>query len=84
MKGMIIVIVATKSKKVEMIRRMYPEGTRIEVVSLGDPYLKLPPGSRGTVSFVDEIGTIHVNWDSGSLLGLINGQDRYKKVTTTI
>jgi hypothetical protein len=84
MKGMNIMIVATKSKEVEMIRKIYPEGTRIEVVSLCDPYLKLPPGSRGTVSFVDDIGTIHVNWDSGSLLGLINGQDRYKKVTTPI
>ncbi len=36
------------------------------------------PGTKGTVRLVDDQGTIHVEWDSGSHLGLIPGEDEYK------
>ena len=31
-----------------------------------------------TVKFVDDIGTIFVNWDNGSGLGLIIGEDEFE------
>ena len=48
---------------------------------MDDPYnCKLIPGCQGTVRWVDDMGTIHVSWDCGSGLGLIPGEDEFKKI----
>ena len=60
--------------RVENIKRMYPPGTRIELISMSDPYSPVPSGTKGTVSFVDDIGTIHPKWDNGRCLGVIVGR----------
>lgn len=65
---------------VERIRREYPVGTRVELISMQDEYTKLAAGEKGTVIGVDDIGTIHVNWDCGSCLGIAYGEDLCKKV----
>ena len=52
-------------------------GKRIELISTSDPYTTLKPGDRGTVDFVDDLGTIHITWDNGSKLGLVPGEDQY-------
>jgi hypothetical protein len=48
-------------------------GARIEFVgsSEPEPYSRLTPGARGTVTLIDDDGTIHVRWDDGSTLGLV-------------
>ena len=58
----------------------YPQATRVELICMEDPYSKLKPGDQGTVSFVDDIGTIHINWDSGSSLGAAYGVDMIRKL----
>lgn len=65
---------------VERLRREYPKGTRVELVSMNDPYTKLKPGDQGTVDFIDSIGTIFVQWDCGSGLGVAYGEDCVKKL----
>jgi uncharacterized protein DUF4314 len=45
-------------------------GDRVRLVRCDDPHTKLNPGELGTVSFIDALGTVHVDWDSGSSLGL--------------
>lgn len=65
---------------VELIRKRYPGGCRVELISMDDPYSKLKPGERGTVSFVDDAGTVFVNWDSGSGLGVVYGVDQIRKL----
>lgn len=65
---------------VERIRVTYPSGCRVELISMDDPYTKLQPGERGTVCCVDSIGTIFVDWDSGSSLGVAYGVDRISKL----
>jgi hypothetical protein len=65
---------------VERMRETYPPGCRVELLSMEDPYSKLMPGERGTVSFVDSTGTVFVDWDSGSGLGIVYGADRIKKL----
>lgn len=65
---------------VKKIREQYPEGTRVELVFMDDPYTSLTAGDIGTVTYVDDMGTIHVNWDCGSTLGLAYGVDRFRKV----
>ena len=53
------------------------KGKRVRLLSCSDPWTKLEPGSEGTVWMVDDIGTVHVDWDSGSSLGLVPGEDRW-------
>ena len=67
-------------KEVEVLRKRYPKGTRVELVSLEDPYARIPEGTKGTVDAVDDIGTIHVRWDNGSRLGAVPGVDTIRKV----
>ena len=59
---------------------MYPIGTRVELVSMNDPFTKLMPGEQGTVQFIDDIGTVFVNWDCGSGLGVAYGEDVIRKI----
>jgi len=53
---------------------------RIELISTTDLYTELKPGDLGTVDFVDDLGTIHINWDNGSQLGLVPDEDQFKTV----
>ena len=65
---------------VARIRELYPTGCRVELVQMDDPYSKLTHGEQGTVSVVDDTGTIFVNWDCGSSLGVVYGVDRVRKL----
>lgn len=57
------------------------DGKRVRLVHCGDPYTKLVPGLLGTVAFVDDLGTVHVLWDNGSMLGLCpDDGDQYELV----
>ena len=68
-------------EQVKSIRERYPKGTRVELVSMNDPYnTKLVPGSQGTVDAVDDTGTIFVSWDCGSSLGVVYGVDSVRKI----
>lgn len=66
---------------VKRLKEEYPQGTRVELVNMDDPYSKLKPGDRGTVKAVDDGGTIHVAWDCGSGLGIAYGEDSCRKLT---
>lgn len=61
-------------EQVELYRKLYPVGTRLELVVMDDP-LAPPVGTRGTVAGVDDAGDILMNWDNGSGLKLIPGED---------
>lgn len=49
---------------------------------MNDPYRDIPSGTKGIVTEVDDTGTIHVNWDNGCYLGVIYGEDSYRKLNT--
>ena len=65
---------------VEKIREQYPEGTKVELVSMNDPYRDMPPGLKGTVKSVDDTGTVFVSWENGSGLGVVYGEDEIRKL----
>lgn len=65
---------------IERLRVEFPAGARVELVFMQDEYRKLNPGEKGTVVAVDDIGTIHVNWDCGSSLGIAYGEDKCRKI----
>jgi hypothetical protein len=55
-------------------------GDRVEIVRCYDAYTRLRPGTRGTVTLIDDLGTVHVRWDDGRNLGLVPGQDEWRVV----
>lgn len=63
---------------VERMREQYPPGTRVEVVSLCNEEEHLKPGMKGTVVGVDDQLALLVNWDNGSSLSLLIGQDSFR------
>lgn len=61
-----------------LVKRMkdtYRPGTRIELDYMGDDPRSIPPGTKGTVRIVDDIGTVHCDFDNGRRLGLVPGED---------
>ena len=66
-----------KKEVVENIKKQYPVGTRVELVRMDD--VSAPPiGTKGTVTGVDDIGSIMVSWDNGSRLNVVYGEDSCK------
>lgn len=63
----------------ELIKKKFPKGTRVELIHMSDEQAP-PPGTKGTVKHVDDMGTIHVSWETGSSLGLIPGVDSFKVI----
>ena len=55
-------------------------GDRIRLVCISDEWTRLRPGTLGTVSGVDDLGTVHVRWDDGNTLGLVPGEDTWEIV----
>ena len=49
---------------VESVRKKYPVGTRVELISIEGE--QAPPiGTSGTVVGLDNIGSIIIQWDNG-------------------
>jgi hypothetical protein len=65
-------------EEVERLRREYPTGTRVELITMDDPYTKLKPGDRATIHGVDHARNILCKWDCGSTLSLIPGIDKFR------
>ena len=64
---------------VERLRTEYPVGCRVELLQMDDP--QAPPiGTLGTVTGVDDIGSIMVRWDNGCGLSVAWGEDRVRKL----
>ena len=66
-------------EQVEMIKKQYPAGTRVELVQMDDPQAP-PAGTKGTVTGVDDAGSVLVEWDNGSGLNVIYGEDTVTKI----
>ena len=68
-----------RREEVERLRQQYPTGTVVRLVRMDD--VQAPaPGTIGAVRYVDDIGTIHVSWETGSSLGVVYGMDKIEKV----
>lgn len=64
---------------VERIRAQYPVGCRVELIKMDD--IQAPPiGTKGTITGVDDIGSIMVSWDNGSTLHIVYGEDICRKI----
>lgn len=61
------------------LRAAFPPGTRVELVRMDDE--QAPPiGTQGTITGVDDTGSLMVDWDNGSSLNVLWGVDAARKV----
>ena len=52
-------------RRAQMIKDRYPAGTRIMLLHMGSDPRPIEPNSKGTVVAVDDIGTVHCDFDNG-------------------
>ena len=64
----------------EELRARHPEGCRICLDYMGDDQRPILPGTKGTVVHVDDIGTVHCDFDNGRRLGLVPGEDSFHRI----
>lgn len=59
----------------------YPPGTRIMLLSMGDDPRPVEDNAKGTVIAMDDMCTIHCTFENGRALGIIPGEDMFRKLT---
>ena len=64
-------------KQVDKIKERYSKGTPIKLLEMRDDPRPVEPGTCGTVTNVDDIGTVHCKFDDGRVLGLVVNVDRF-------
>ena len=62
---------------VQHMKETYPAGTRIVLDFMGDDPRPIEPSTKGTVRIVDDMGTVHCDFDNGRRLGLVPGEDSF-------
>nr|DAZ59571.1 MAG TPA: protein of unknown function (DUF4314) [Caudoviricetes sp.] len=68
-------------RQLKALRERYPEGTLIRLKHMDDPYAPVPPGTVGEVQMVDDGGNIHMVWQNGRSLALIEGVDDFQVIS---
>ena len=66
---------------VEHIRRTYPAGCRVVLDEMDDVHAPRI-GSQGTVTGVDDTGSVMCAWDEGGSLSVVYGADRCHRIST--
>ena len=64
---------------VDELRKLYPPYTTIRLIKMFDEYAP-SAGTIGTITNIDDAGTIHVKWETGSSLGLIPSIDVFEVI----
>lgn len=69
-----------KQYQIEHIKQSYPVGSKIQLTADMVGEQGMPSGLKGTVKYVDDIGSIGVAWENGRTLSLLPEEDSFKKL----
>lgn len=64
------------------LRKQYPVGTKIQLISMRDEKYPILPGTIGEVTHIDDLGSIHMKWQNGSSLAIIPEVDSFRVAGT--
>lgn len=67
-------------QEIERLRKLYPKGTMIRLISMAEEPFPLPADSIGEVEMVDDAGNINMKWECGRGLSLIAGVDTFEVI----
>lgn len=67
-------------EEVEYIKQKYIVGTKVKLIKMYDLLSTIPTGTEGIIDRIDDQGTLHINWDNGSTLGLVIGTDEFEVI----
>ncbi len=67
-------------EEIEQVKKMYPKDTPIRLYEM-EGERTVPPGMRGTVKYVDDVGQIHVAWENGERIALNPTEDQFTIIT---
>ena len=70
-------------RQLQALRERYPAGTKIRLNHMDDPYAPIPDGTVGEVQYIDDAGNIHMVWENGRALSLIEGADSFTIIKET-
>ena len=66
--------------EIKYYKKTFKPKTRVRMLSMFAENYPVPYGTCGTVWCVDDLGTIHVEWDNGQTLGICPNVDKFEKI----
>ena len=64
------------------IKDKYQKGDKVELINMESAAYLIPRGMKGTVTEVDDLGSVHVKWENGMEVAVLNiPGDAIEKVT---
>lgn len=70
-------VIKYTTDEIKQIKLKYPRNTKIKLIKMYD--LQAPEQNTiGYVKYVDDIGQIHIRWETGSSISLIEGIDEFE------
>ena len=66
----------------EQLRKQYPKGTKLQMITMRNEKYPIPPGTVGEVTHIDDMGSIHMKWENGSFLAIIPEVDSFRVAGT--
>lgn len=67
------------TQQLKKLKAKYPAESVVKLLAMYD-LQALPAGTIGIIKGVDDLGNILVNWETGSRLSLIYGQDKWEVI----
>ena len=68
-------------RQLKALRERYPAGTLIRLKHMADDIAPVPPGTIGEVQMIDDGGNIHMKWQNGRSLSLIEEADDFEVIS---
>lgn len=65
-------------EEIQVVKQKYIKGTKIKLIKMYDPFTPPPSNTIGIVEFVDDVGQIHIRWNTGSSLALVPNVDEFE------